>query len=63
MLVHKFVCRGTVEETHRRPDREQAAAWPTSVLEAGGEALLTEMSDDELLRVVSLDLRSALDAA
>ncbi len=62
VLVHKFVCRGTVEdkidaliEGKQRMARE--------VLEAGGEALLTEMSDAELLRIVSLDLRTALDAA
>jgi hypothetical protein len=59
VLVHKFVCRGTVEEKidaliagKQRMARE--------VLAAGGEALLTEMSDAELLRVVSLDLSSAL---
>ena len=33
------------------------------VLAAGGEALLTEMGDAELLRAVSLDLDAALDAA
>jgi hypothetical protein len=33
------------------------------VLETGGEALLTEMSDAELLRVVALDLASARDVA
>jgi len=62
VLVHKFVCRGTVEdkidaliEGKQRMARE--------VLETGGEALLTEMSDAELLRIVSLDLRTALDAA
>ena len=33
------------------------------VLETGGETLLTEMSDAELLRVVTLDLASALDVA
>jgi hypothetical protein len=33
------------------------------VLAAGGEALLTEMGDAELLRAVALDLRAALDAA
>jgi non-specific serine/threonine protein kinase len=62
VLVHKFVCRGTVEdkidaliEGKQRMARE--------VLAPGGEALLTEMSDAELLRVVALDLRAALEAA
>ena len=62
VLVHKFVCRGTVEE---KIDAmiEDKQGLARSVLEAGGEALLTEMSDAELLRVVSLDLRAALEAA
>jgi hypothetical protein len=62
VLVHKFVCRGTVEE---KIDALIAGkqGLARQVVEAGGEALLTEMSDAELLRVVSLDLRSALDAA
>jgi non-specific serine/threonine protein kinase len=62
VLVHKFVCRGTVEdkidamiEGKQRMARE--------VLEGDGEALLTELSDADLLRVVSLDLRTALAAA
>jgi hypothetical protein len=33
------------------------------VLETSGEAMLTEVSDAELLRIVSLDLRTALAAA
>jgi non-specific serine/threonine protein kinase len=62
VLVHKFVCRGTVEE---RIDalvegkRELAGA----VVEGGGEPALTELDDAELLRVVALDLRAALDEA
>jgi superfamily II DNA or RNA helicase len=62
VLVHKFLCRGTVEE---KIDTLIAGKqhMAREVLEAGGEALLTELSDAELLRVVSLDLKSALDAA
>src|SRR5262249_40815497 len=54
VLVHKFVCRGTVEEKIEAliEGKQQMAR---EVLGAGGEALLTEMSDAELLRVVSLD--------
>jgi SNF2 family DNA or RNA helicase len=61
VLVHKFVCRGTVEE---KIDALIASKqhMAREVLEAGGEALLTEMSDAELLRVVSLDLTTALAA-
>ena len=62
VLVHKFVCRGTLEE---KIDAliEAKKSMAREVLETGGEAILTELSDDELLRVVSLDLRSALEAA
>ena len=62
MLVHKFVCRGTVEE---RIDAliEEKTALAGELLEGGGEALLTEMSDAELIRFVSLDIASALEEA
>ncbi len=58
VLVHKLVCRGTVEE---RIDRliEDKRAMVRGVLQGGGEALLTEMSDKELMAMVALDLRRA----
>ncbi|HUF61577.1 MAG TPA: DEAD/DEAH box helicase [Verrucomicrobiales bacterium] len=61
VLVHKFVCRGTIEERIDALIREKRAL-ADSVLgpEGGAEAFLTEMSNDELLRFVSLDLRSAM---
>ena len=59
VLVHKFICRGTVEE---KIDRLIAAkqALAEDVLADGGEMPLTEMRDDELLKFVSLDLRAAV---
>jgi superfamily II DNA or RNA helicase len=59
VLVHKFVCRGTVEE---RIDRliEGKRALSRELLAGGGEALLTEMGDRELIDLVSLDIRQAL---
>src|SRR5262249_24624769 len=58
VLVHKLVCQGTVEE--------RIAALITSkqelardILAGGGETLLTEMGDDELLATVALDLGRA----
>ncbi|MBX3399378.1 MAG: DEAD/DEAH box helicase [Gemmataceae bacterium] len=60
VLVHKFVCRGTVEE---RID-EMLAAKGRLADEAvgdGGESLLTEMDDATLLRFVRLDLNRATD--
>ncbi|MBI3886573.1 MAG: DEAD/DEAH box helicase [Opitutae bacterium] len=58
VLVHKFVCRGTVEEKIDRmiADKQALAA---DVLADGGELPLTEMADDDLLKFVSLDLRAA----
>src|SRR5437773_11508909 len=58
VLVHKLVCRGTVEE---RIDRliEDKQAMVRGVLAGGGEALLTEMSDEALMAMVALDLRRA----
>ena len=60
VLVHKFVCRGTVEEKIDRmlEDKRELA---DGVLTDGGEIPLTEMSDKELLDFVALDARSALD--
>ncbi len=58
VLVHKFVCRGTVEEkidAMIAAKRELAGA----MLDGGGELNLTELSDDELLRLVQLDLTTA----
>ena len=58
VLVHKFVCQGTVEE---KIDAliEEKTALAKDLLEAGGERLLTEMSDGELLATVALDLGRA----
>jgi non-specific serine/threonine protein kinase len=59
VLVHKFVCRGTVEE---KIDELIDAKRKLSddLLAGGGEVLLTEMRDDELLKIVALDVHSAL---
>ena len=58
VLVHKLVCRGTVEE---RIDQliEDKQALVRGVLAGAGERLLTEMSDAELMATVALDLRRA----
>ncbi len=60
VLVHKFVCRGTLEE---RIDSllQEKRAMAESLLGTGGgaEQLLSEMSNSELLRFVSLDLNTA----
>lgn len=58
VLVHKFVCRGTIEE---RIDAliESKQALVKDVLEGGAELQLTEMSDRELLDLVKLDIHAA----
>jgi superfamily II DNA or RNA helicase len=58
VLVHKFVCRGTVEEKidHLIESKQKLSR---DLLEGGAERLLTEMSDEELLRLVALDVRAA----
>jgi len=62
VLVHKFVCRGTVEE---RIDALIAdkVGLARDLLDAGGDVLLTEMDNERLLRMVSLDVDSALESA
>jgi len=58
VLVHKFVCRGTVEERIDAMIRDKQAV-ADRVLNQENEALLTEMNDDEVLRFVALDLGRA----
>ncbi len=58
VLVHKFICRGTIEE---RIDQliEAKQQLVKDVLEGGAELLLTELSDRELLDLVKLDVYAA----
>ena len=58
VLVHKFLCRGTVEEKidHLIDAKRKLSE---DLLEGSAELLLTEMKDDELLKLVALDLHAA----
>jgi non-specific serine/threonine protein kinase len=58
VLVHTLLCRGTVEE---KIDTlvESKRQVSRDLLEGGADTLLTEMSNDDLLRMVALDLRTA----
>ncbi len=59
VLVHKFVCRGTIEE--KIDTMIQAKRALSDELLSGAEEIrLTEMKDDELLRLVALDLAATL---
>jgi superfamily II DNA or RNA helicase len=61
VFVHKFVCRGTVED---KIDEliAQKTDLSRQLLDGGAEALLTEMSNDQLLRFVSLDITKAMES-
>ena len=59
VLVHKFVCRGTIEaKIDLLIDSKRQLA--DDFLGSGGEINLTEMSNSELLRLVALDLDAAI---
>ncbi len=62
VIVHKLVCRGTVEEQIDRIIGEKREL-SDKILQGGGEALLTELPDEEILRLVSLDLERAMGDA
>ena len=59
MLVHKFVCKGTVEE---KIDGliESKKQLSRDLLEGGAELNLTELKDEELLDLVRLNLDAAM---
>ncbi len=58
VLVHKFICRGTVEE---KIDGliESKKSVSDELLAGGDEINLTEMTNDDIMRMVSLDLNTA----
>lgn len=58
VLVHKFVCRGTIEDRIDQmiTDKQQLVS---DVLEGSGEINLTELSDRDLLDLVRLDIHAA----
>jgi non-specific serine/threonine protein kinase len=63
VLVHKFVCRGTIEDKISRMIADKTAL-ATKILsmdkdQKSGGLNLTEMSDSELLNLVALDIRSS----
>lgn len=62
VLVHKFICRGTVEERIDEMIAEKRkVAGEVIGGEDSGEVLLTEMDNATLLQFVKLDLHQATD--
>ena len=59
VLVHKFVCRGTVED---KIDQliESKHSLSQDLLAGGADMLLTELKDEELLKLVVLDINAAM---
>jgi non-specific serine/threonine protein kinase len=59
VLVHKFICRGTVEDKIDQliESKQQLAG---DLLGGGADIVLTEMKDEELLKLVALDLGAAM---
>jgi SNF2 family DNA or RNA helicase len=62
VMVHKFVCRGTIEERIDRMIQEKVAVAGDILGENGAEKLLTEMTNEELLNLLKLDM-SAINTA
>jgi non-specific serine/threonine protein kinase len=54
VVVHKFVCQGTIEEKIDALIRDKTAL-AGEILEGGAPKLITEMNDKELLKLVRLD--------
>jgi hypothetical protein len=55
VLVHKFICRGTLEEKIDALIRDKTAL-ADQLLQDGGEIPISELDNDALLRLVSLDI-------
>jgi SNF2 family DNA or RNA helicase len=62
VLVHKFLCRGTVEDKIDKliESKKQLAG---DLLGSVSDLVLTEMKDEELLKLVALDLNAATKEA
>jgi SNF2 family DNA or RNA helicase len=58
-LVHKFICRGTVEE---KIDAliQSKIALAHGVIETSAEKLLTDMTNEELMELMRMDLKRAI---
>ncbi|PIE25391.1 MAG: ATP-dependent helicase [Planctomycetota bacterium] len=60
VLVHKFICRGTIEERVAETI-EGKQRMVGALLAKGAERGLTELEDEELLKMLTLDMHRALE--
>lgn len=60
VLVHKFVCQGTVEEQIDAMI-EAKKGLSEDVMPNGDEINLTEMKDEDLMRMVTLDVKTSME--
>jgi superfamily II DNA or RNA helicase len=60
VLVHKFVCRGTVEDKIDQMIESKKRLAGDFLSGGGADTVLTEMKNDELLKLVALDLNAAM---
>lgn len=60
VLVHKFVCRDTVEERIDQMIRDKTSL-ANELLNEEAELNLTELNNDALLQFIALDLGRAID--
>ena len=63
VLVHKFVCKGTVEERIDALIADKVGLARDLMADAEGDTQLTELNDAELLRMVALDVTKAMETA
>jgi non-specific serine/threonine protein kinase len=60
VLVHKFICRGTIEEKIDSLINSKKAL-SSEIMGRDNEIILTELSDAELMNMVTLDIHRAVD--
>ena len=58
VLVHKFICQGTIEEKIDALISDKMAL-ANDLLKGGADTLITEMDNEALLKLVSLDIERA----
>jgi len=60
VMVYKFICSGTIEEKINELIKAKQLL-STQILETENDILLTELTDEQLINIISLDIHKALD--